>query len=158
MASPRHRVKVGHSQDWGLELDTQQGTHEQQEPDVQHFLRYVQSAVQSIKLWLVNFILNASQIFERCIVNFLNVHVLFYGWRAHLKKHFQFAENTTPLLCGPLWTILYFCDIWSSSSSDPVRKSFMSLKAEQRLYVDEEQMRSPQDSFSETNASQSQIL
>ena len=46
MASPRHRVKVGHSQDWGLELDTTQGKHEQQEPDVQHFLRYNECAVQ----------------------------------------------------------------------------------------------------------------
>ena len=158
MASPRHRVKVGHNQDWGLELDTQQGKHEQQEPDVQHFLRYDQWALSSWTHFSMISQFNATQIFRRCNVNFLNVHVLVYGWRAHFKNHFQFAENTTPLLCGPLWTILSFCDIWSCSSSGPARKSFMSLKAEQRLYVDEEQTRSPQDSFFGTKISQSQIL
>ena len=100
----------------------------------------------------------ATQIFGRCNINFLNAHVLVYGWKVHYNNHFQFAENTTLLLCGPLWTILSFCDIWSYSLSGPARKSFMSLKAEQRLYADEEQMRSPQDSFFETRTSQSQIL
>ena len=43
VAGPRHRVKVGHNQDWGvrmdsdLELDTGHGRG----PDVQHLLRYI---------------------------------------------------------------------------------------------------------------------
>ena len=41
----------------------------------------------------------ATQIFGRCNINFLNAHVLVYGWRVHFKKSFSICrEHDTPAM------------------------------------------------------------